>query len=105
MDDLFLINDLLDFYGVLLTEKQRKICSDYYEYDNSLQEIAESMGISRSAVHDTLKRSRKELEEYEEKMHLLASYQKRMKLYEQIKKQASEEISKLIDDCINTEME
>ena len=36
---------LLDFYGEMLTEKQRNCLAYYYEEDLSLSEIAENEGI------------------------------------------------------------
>ena len=53
MNDRFEINDLLDAYGVLLTEKQQKIADLYFHEDCSYQEIAEMEGISRAAVSYT----------------------------------------------------
>lgn len=97
------INQLLDFYGVLLTERQQSICESYFREDLSLQEIAEISGVSRSAVHDTVKRCEKELQAYEDKLHLYASYRKRMKLYEQIRARSDEETGRLLDLCIDTE--
>ena len=41
---------LLDFYGPVLTEKQRVILTEYYDEDLSLAEIAENLGILRVAV-------------------------------------------------------
>ena len=38
---------LLDFYGPVLTEKQRVILTEYYDEDLSLAEIAENLGITR----------------------------------------------------------
>ena len=43
---------LLDFYGEMLTEKQRNCLAYYYEEDLSLSEIAENEGISRQGVRD-----------------------------------------------------
>ena len=36
---------LLDFYGPVLTDKQRVILTEYYDEDLSLAEIAENLGI------------------------------------------------------------
>lgn len=64
------INDLLDLYGNLLTDKQLEIMLDYYDENLSLSEISENRNITRTAVSDFLKKSRNKLEEYESKLHL-----------------------------------
>ena len=46
---------LLDFYGDLLTEKQRTFISYYYNDDLSLAEIAANEGITRQGVRDAIK--------------------------------------------------
>lgn len=61
---------LLDFYGDLLTEKQRDIMQLYYFEDLSLSEIAENENISRQGVHDAIKHAEQYLDEFEEKMGL-----------------------------------
>ena len=62
---------LLDFYGDLLTDKQRETVEFYYNDDLSLGEIAENTGISRQGVRDSIKRSEAVLFEAEEKLGLL----------------------------------
>ena len=105
MENKIYINSLLDFYGRLLTDKQQSICRYYYREDLSLQEIAEIEKTSRSAVYDTVKRCRTDLDTYEEKLHLLRSYQKRRELYEKIRSRSDKETGKLIDECIDSEIE
>ena len=46
------ITFLLDFYGDMLTEKQREVVECYYNEDLSLAEIAEEKGITRQGVRD-----------------------------------------------------
>ena len=53
------VNQLLSYYGELLTKKQQAIMKTYYEEDFSLAEIAEDHKISRQAVYDNLKRAEK----------------------------------------------
>lgn len=105
MENKIYLNGLLDCYEELLTEKQQNICSCYYREDLSLQEIAENEGITRSAVYDTIKRCRKELESYEDKLHMYASMQTRMKLYNDMLLRCDEQMRVLIYKCIDTENE
>ncbi len=97
------INHLMDFYAPLLTEKQNQVLEYYFREDYSLSEIAELMEVSRSAVHDLLKRCEATLESYEEKLHLYEKFQNRLHLYEQIKQLGNEQIAELIEQCIITE--
>ena len=59
---------LLDFYGDVLTEKQRDVMEQYYNDDLSLSEIADNFGITRQGVRDSIKRGEAILTELEEKV-------------------------------------
>ena len=66
MDDILQLTLLYDFYGELLTEKQKQVYELHYQNDLSLTEIGEELSISRQAVRDQLKRTEKILLDYEE---------------------------------------
>lgn len=76
---------LYDFYGELLKENQKQIFEDYVLNDYSLTEIADDHGVSRQGIHDTVKRCTKQLEEYEEKLHLIERFQKAGDIVRQIR--------------------
>ena len=61
INDITRASLLYDFYGALLTEKQRSVMALYHEENLSLSEIADEYGISRQAVHDTLKKAEQAL--------------------------------------------
>ena len=84
------INMLFDFYGPLLTEKQRTFLTYYFHDDFSLGEIAAEFNISRQAVYEHLKRAEQTLEDYEAKLNLLAKHERR--------KQLADEIGRLLDE-------
>lgn len=56
---------LLDYYGELLTEKQRTYCELSCNQDLSLAEIADLCGISRQGVHDALSHAEASLRGFE----------------------------------------
>ena len=62
---------LYDFYGQLLSKRQQEVMALYHEENLSLSEIADEFGISRQAVHDTLKKAEMALIEYEQKLGLV----------------------------------
>ena len=57
---------LFDYYGGMLTDKQRDCFDMRYNQDLSLGEIAESLGVSRQAVNDNLTRTEALLRRMEE---------------------------------------
>ena len=64
--DAFELVLLLDYYGGMLTEKQRECFDMRYNQDLSLGEIAELQGVSRQAVCDNLARTEALLRRMEE---------------------------------------
>lgn len=65
---------LYDFYGELLTRHQQRIYEDAVYHDLSISEIAQEQGISRQGAHDLIKRCNNILEDYENKLHLVARF-------------------------------
>ena len=57
---------LLDFYGEVLTQKQREMLRQYYNDDLSLSEIGENFGITRQGARDAIKHGETTLKELEE---------------------------------------
>ena len=57
---------LFDYYGGMLTEKQRDCFDMRYNQDLSLGEIADTLGVSRQAVCDNLTRTEALLRRMEE---------------------------------------
>lgn len=71
------LNTYFDFYGQLLTQKQRDVFRMYYLNDYSLGEISQELHISRQGVFDVLKRSEKVLEGYEKKLGLVKRFEEK----------------------------
>ena len=65
---------LLDFYGNLLTGKQKEIAILFFYENNGLSEIADFYNMSRQSVYDVLKRVKSILSEYESKLGLYEKY-------------------------------
>lgn len=82
MEKNVMIGILYEFYGDLLTDKQKETIELYYLEDLSLTEIAKIQKISKQGVSDSLKRSEISLLNFENKL----------KMYEK-----SNEISNLIN--------
>lgn len=76
---------LLDFYGEMLTDKQRDVIDLYYNQDLSLSEIAEHEGITRQGVRDSIKRGEVFLFELEDKLKVFENYIETQKAIQNIK--------------------
>lgn len=85
---------LLDFYGDMLTAKQKDFLGYYYNDDLSLSEIAENEGITRQGVRDSIKRAEAQLFEMEERLGLAKRFEQVRKGLEIIE-QAAEEINQV----------
>ena len=79
------ITMLLDFYGEMLTEKQRDFLDYYYNEDLSLSEIAQNEGITRQGVRDAIKRAEAQMIEMEKKLCLCEKFGELRKGLEEIK--------------------
>ncbi len=78
------ISTLYDYYGKLLTEKQRYAVEMYYNDDLSLSEIAETIGITRQGVRDQLKHAEDFLTECENKLGFASKITKSVREAEKI---------------------
>jgi len=65
---------LYDFYGDILTERQKEFYDLYYNEDLSLSEIAENYGISRQGVRDVIVRAEATLTELEDKTGIIRRF-------------------------------
>ena len=74
MDKITEASLLYDFYGQLLTKRKQEVMELYHEENYTLAEIADEFGISRAAVHDSLKSAEKSLQEYEQKLKLVDKF-------------------------------
>ena len=69
------ISYLLDFYGDVLSPKQKEVMEQYYNDDLSLAEISENFGITRQGVRDAIKRAEGILLQLEEKVGIVKEVQ------------------------------
>ncbi len=65
---------LFDYYGDMLTERQRMCLDLRYNQDLSLAEIAEELGVSRQGIHDNIIRAEAHLQKMEAKTGCVRRY-------------------------------
>lgn len=66
---------LFDFYGEMLTDRQKEFYDLYYNEDLSLTEIAENYNMSRQGVRDAIVRAEATLTELEDKTGIIKRFQ------------------------------
>lgn len=92
-------NLLLDFYGNMLTDKQKQIMSLYFDCDSSLSEIADELKTSRQAVYDAVKVSQNLLNSYEEKLKCVERFLSNRAIINEV----IEDLNAICDDSLYTE--
>ena len=97
MEDREYLIILYDYYGELLSDKQREYFEEYYFDNLSLSEISENDGKSRNAIHKSIKSSSSKLYEYEEKLGL---YKKKQKLDSIIDKIDDNRLKEMLEELI-----
>ena len=97
MDDREKIIILYDYYGELLSDKQKEYFEEYYFDNLSLAEIAINEDKSRNAIHKVIKGVILKLYEFEDKLKL---YEKEEKLKKIISKINDDEIKKEIEGLL-----
>ena len=98
------ISVLLDFYGEMLTEKQRDYLGYYYNDDLSLGEISENENITRQGVRDIIKRAENQLFEMERCLKLAQKFKELEKGHDQIIKCVDEIIDYNLRSCLSKEI-
>jgi len=89
---------LNDFYGSLLTQNQQKVLDSYLNYNLPLVEISSSIGITRQAVLDTIKKATIKLENFEKKLGMLKKYLAQKDLFESFEDNLNKnQVSKLLE--------
>ena len=72
LERLYDLAQLYDLYGALLTGKQRECLHLHIAEGFSLAEIGETLGITRQAAHESIRRAEHALAEMEERLGLRA---------------------------------
>ena len=91
---------LFDYYGGMLTDKQRDCFDMRYNQDLSLGEIAQDMGVSRQAVCDNLRRTEALLRKMEENVGYVGRDLKLRKVLRSIR-EAAGQLAQHSDDSVS----
>jgi predicted DNA-binding protein YlxM (UPF0122 family) len=96
MDKEIYLSGLYDYYGALLTDKQREYFENYYFNNLSLAEIAENYNTSRNAIHKQIKDTENKLLYYEDKLGLCRKSLEIMEIIKELDEDIIEQIEELI---------
>ena len=77
---------LYDFYGDMLTDRQKEFYDLYYNEDLSLAEIAENYGITRQGVRDVIVRAEAILTELEDKTGIIRRFHRMQEQFGQMER-------------------
>ena len=100
LQDYVKMGKLFETYGALLNEERQKIMSDYFEFNMTLAEIAESKGVSRQAILDAIEKSSQKLQDYEKVLHLVEKNEKLRDSLEKIIETAPQDIKEKINKIL-----
>jgi len=89
-DKTLMMTMLLDFYGELLTPRQRSCFSMHYNEDLSLAEIAEIMDISRQGARDLIVRAEATLTATEEKIGIIKRFSEQKTVLDKMEAELNE---------------
>jgi len=78
------VKELLEVYGTLLTDKEKKILTLYTDPLLNGATIAKKLKISRQAVHDHIRRGINKMERCDAKSKLLDKRKKKLKIIAEI---------------------
>lgn len=96
MEQNIYLTNLYDYYGELLTDKQKEYFEYYYMENLSLSEISENYNVSRNAVHKQIKDAENKLLFYESKLMLSEKSKKIEELLKDVDEKIKEEILDLV---------
>ena len=96
MEQNIYLTNLYDYYGELLTDKQKEYFEYYYMENLSLSEISENYNVSRNAVHKQIKDAENKLLFYESKLKLSEKSKRIEELLNGVDKKIKEKILDLV---------
>lgn len=91
---------LFDFYGEMLTDRQKEFYDLYYNEDLSLSEIAENYHMSRQGVRDAIVRAEAVLTELEDKTGIIKRFRQQTRDLKELQELAQSARSACVDPVV-----